>query len=222
MLKPCTVLTWTDSQLITPETSWVLTHRHCYPHYEQLVPTNALCELDIYLRLHRYFTEPCGVVDPRFPILAFSYGEGKEVNQLIAEQVIIIMLSQPRIQAILQWEICDIVLESQPSFKSRVTSIKFGPNETYMTTKEVALKAIQYTQVRKVNIVAQLWHASRCIRQAEECGWRCVSLRGVDAFAPNDPQPWVRHPVSWLLKESRYRYTESQEGSFAVQPGTTV
>jgi hypothetical protein len=222
MLEPCTVLTWTDNQLITPDTSWVLTHRNYYPRCEQLVTTRALCELDIYLNQHQYFTEPCGVVDPRFPILAFSYGEGREVNQLIAEQVITIMLSQPRIQAILQWEICDIVLDSQPNFKSRVTSIQFGHNETYMTTKEVALKAIHYTQVRKVNIVAQLWHASRCIRQAEECGWHCISLRGVDAFAPTDPQPWVRHPLYWLLKESRYRYTESREGNFVIQPRTTV
>ncbi|SNX48795.1 hypothetical protein VTH8203_02432 [Vibrio thalassae] len=76
MLEPCTVLTWTDNQLITPDTSWVLTHRNYYPRCEQLITTTALCELDIYLNQHQYFTEPCGVVDPRFPILAFSYGEG--------------------------------------------------------------------------------------------------------------------------------------------------
>lgn len=210
------LLTWSGSKISTLNQTWNLVSQSLYGESSMNVPVQTPLELEYYLNNYTYLSAPWGVVDPRFPLLAFSYGEGGEVNKQLASHVVTLMTIHSKLEALLQWEIAELVSALAPSLSSRVQSIGFSEGETYMTTLEVAAKALKLTSQRKMNLVAQLWHASRCIRQSEEQGWHCISLRGVDAFAPNDPQQWVRHPLNWLVKESRFRYMERMESHDVV------
>jgi hypothetical protein len=44
-----------------------------------------------------------------------------------------------------------------------------------------------------------------------------VGLRTVDRFPQNDPQPWVRNPINWVLKESQRQFVTGQEISRLLQ-----
>ncbi len=210
------LFTWSNSQISSSEQAWDVMSVKSYSDLSLRVSVQAPMELEYYLTHCEYYSEPWGAIDPRFPLLAFSYGEGSEVNQQIASQVVTLMSIHSELDALLQWEIADIVLALAPTLEERVKAICFSDGETYMTTREVAAKALKLSTHRKVNLVAQLWHAGRCRRQSEEQGWHCISLQGVDAFAPNDPQPWVRHPLHWLVKESHFRYKEYLERQYVV------
>ncbi len=54
----------------------------------------------------------------------------------------------------------------------------------------------------KVVVVAQSWHAQRCVQTCQDLGFQVVALRTVVGFPSKDPQPWVRSPVNWVIKES--------------------
>ncbi|MGV2986744.1 hypothetical protein ACE1OE_03795 [Vibrio sp. E150_011] len=210
------IVRWKAGSICVDNHCWALNPTHAYDNKEVTTHATVQVEIDYYLRNFTYFMAPWGVVDPRFPLLAFSYGEGQEVNALIAQEIIDIMLTHVAITALVQWEITQLIISQQPQLSTRIQSIELEPGQSYMTTRQVASKALSLTSQRKINVISQLWHASRCIRQAEEQGWHCASLRGVDAFAHDDPQPWVQHPLNWIIKESRFRYFENQENNEAI------
>lgn len=199
---------WCSGQLSTPSKEWSVSQHCSFEDRFMEVEPSVSQYLEDYLENYTCYLSPFGTINECYPILAFSYGEGREVNLKLAQQVVVVMTEYPGIKAILQWEIADIVLEFEPRFVERISRVELPVNKDYITTKEVATYALKLSKQRNVNIVAQLWHASRCIRQVEELGWRVASLRGADAFAANDPQCWVRHPLDWLIKESWFRYID--------------
>ena len=212
-MKHQVTVNWLDGQLSTSLREWQLDGQSQYEERDVIVEPSVIQHLDYYFDKYTYYLSPFGVMDARFPLLAFSYGEGREVNLKLASLVVDAMGAYSSIRGILQWEIADLVIEVNPLLADRITPIWLPENKDYMTTREVVSKALGHTTQRKANLVAQLWHASRCIRQAQEQGWHIISLRGVNAFATHDPQSWVRHPLDWLIKESRFRYIENHENN---------
>ncbi|WP_413113475.1 hypothetical protein [Thaumasiovibrio sp. DFM-14] len=164
-------------------------------------------QLPHYLDNYDMYSSSWGEIKLDNPVLAFSYGAGPEVNALLAQEVVA-LLDQGVIHAIVQWEIADIVSALAPELAERLSAIRLSAGESYMSTAEVASKALTMTTLRQVTIVAQAWHITRCIRQSSPLGWQCAATRAINEFAPSDPQPWVRHPLDWIVKESRMRYQE--------------
>lgn len=167
------------------------------------------CEVEHYLDNYQLFLSDEGDFNSADVFLAFSYGEGEEVNKPLAAKAVELLDQYQGTTLYAQWEIAECLEDLRPDLMGRVVSIGFDDAELYMTTSQVAQKALKQTQSNKVGVIAQSWHASRCVRHSEALGWHCQGVVTVDKFAQSDPQAWVRHPLDWILKESRMRFIEA-------------
>ncbi|MGF1754239.1 hypothetical protein L4C33_11645 [Vibrio makurazakiensis] len=193
-------LTYTDAYKPQPLSC------HAELKYEYLQFQYALSDRS-KKRVQRYLlNEPCflhdfGAISDVDSVIAFSFGDSSRVNRQLSEIVNQLYLLDPTKNLYIQQEIASH-LPMLP-----IASIEC---DEYQTTYEVALKAAgsahqggknnQYG--RKVLVVAQAWHASRCIKTCQELGLDVAGLRVVNDFPAADPQPWVRNPINWVIKES--------------------
>ncbi|MDK9776040.1 MULTISPECIES: hypothetical protein [Vibrio] len=139
-----------------------------------------------------------GKIQESKAIVAFSFGDSAEVNKDLAE-LISSEVSGFDIPLYLQQEIASHMPESEH------IAIE---NQSYQTTKDVAAVVLKNIGEQSVTVVAQAFHAQRCIDTCNEIGLDVVALRVVNRFPSNDPQPWVRSEVNWIIKEShRDTYT---------------
>ncbi|MFM2587016.1 hypothetical protein [Vibrio sp. TBV020] len=125
--------------------------------------------------------------------IAFSFGDSDDVNVELATQVERVFQCAPQLDLYLQQEVACHVKDIP------YISIK---NAQYQTTTDVARYALNNHGKARVLVIAQSWHAQRCIDTCEELGLNVVALRVVDGFPSQDPQPWVRNPINWIIKES--------------------
>ncbi|MGF1700289.1 hypothetical protein L4D09_08240 [Photobacterium makurazakiensis] len=185
------------------------------PYSDRFVPItkDLATEIPHYLDNFQPYMASWGKVKANHTLLAFSYGEGHEVNRLIALKICQLLNKYPIGTVLVQWEIANLISTVQPALNPFIKPVTLDEGQAYMSTIEVARKAMAMTTNHDVTIVAQSWHLSRCIRHAEIVGWRCQAARSLDSFAPNDPQPWVRHPLDWIIKESKMRYLETQQSN---------
>lgn len=157
-----------------------------------------------YLQTQTWFLESFGNHEDADYLLAFSYGEGVEVNSEMARKIEKIARQNRAIQIAAQWEIVDILVKKNPSISGTIQRIELNPGKTYITTGELIDKFIlkyKSPQKTRIFIVAQAWHAPRCIAL---CKSRKLDVTGgefVDQFPERDPQDWVRNAFNWVLKE---------------------
>jgi hypothetical protein len=139
-------------------------------------------------------------------LLAFSFGENPDVNAKLAS-IVRQSIKKRNISVTVQWEIANILDERNPELTERIKRIDLDYNkEDYITTEQVIQKFIDEVLHGKTDkcsllVVAQAWHAPRCIKLCKEEGLNVVAGRFSEYFSPNDPQNWVQNPFSWVLKE---------------------
>jgi hypothetical protein len=143
-------------------------------------------------------------------IVAFSFGDSDDVNKELAEVSVSLMKNNVFLDAHLQQEVAVHALD-------KVANINVVQNDAYQTTADVARVALEHSVGRNIIVVAQSWHAKRCIETCQQAGLNVVGLRTVQSFPKNDPQPWVRNPINWVLKESNRRFATGYEISKALQ-----
>lgn len=143
-------------------------------------------------------------------IIAFSFGDSEDVNKELADVSVSLMKNNAFLDAHLQQEVAVHALD-------KVTNINVIRNDDYQTTADVARVALEHSVGRNVIVVAQSWHAKRCIQTCQQAGLNVVGLRTVQSFPKNDPQPWVRNPINWVLKESNRRFATGYEISKELQ-----
>lgn len=141
-------------------------------------------------------------------LLAFSFGEGSIVNNDLAMLVERIYKKHPSLIIAAQWEIADILIDNDPGLEQHIHRIEPDHDKEYVTTIDVVEKFIKdvfparvVKDKPQIFIVAQAWHAPRCIDICHAKGINVVGGEFSELFSPNDPQSWVRDAFSWVLKE---------------------
>lgn len=158
------------------------------------LPNSSKQRLEKYLALGQPFLAPFGDILHADALIAFSFGDSSDVNIQLSQLAHGIQQLNPAIHVQLQQEVAQ-----HYSLNEKVNVIR---NMEYQTTTDIAREALNNTTARNVIVVAQSWHAKRCIDTCTQQGWNVVGLRCVDDFPKQDPQPWVRNPLNWLIKES--------------------
>ncbi|MGF1834764.1 hypothetical protein [Photobacterium sanguinicancri] len=183
-----------------------------YASRRYVLPRTSAMMVKTYLSQTQLFLEPYGEVADADAVLAFSFGDAPSVNEDLYRVAQACVSTRPLLPLLMQQEIAahgDIVDGATPMFSIQA-------NE-YQTTTDVAKAALGLTDKRKIVVVAQAWHAQRCIDTCEALGWQVVGLRCTSAFPENDPQPWVRHPLNWIIKESHREQAAGYEISERFQ-----
>ncbi|GAB2648411.1 YdcF family protein [Vibrio panuliri] len=168
------------------------------PDFHHVTKTYALDEeskgrLRDYMTHHTLYLDDFGHIDQGDFVLAFSFGDSDSTNQKLANVVDLVCHSNPKLDVCLQQEV------AKHTNLSNATEISC---QDYQTTFDVAQKAKLLGLGQRVVVVAQAWHAKRCIETCQSLGLDVVALRGVNHFPFDDPQPWVRNPINWVIKES--------------------
>lgn len=141
-------------------------------------------------------------------LLALSFGEGPVVNNDLSDIVERINKKHPSLIIAAQREIADTLINHNPGLEHSVHRIERDHGKEYITTIEVVEKfmgniivAKKLIDKPKVFIIAQAWHAPRCIHICEAKGLDVVGGAFSELFSPNDSQSWVRDAFHWALKE---------------------
>jgi len=147
---------------------------------------------------HYLSNEPCcqtdfGKLSEVDFVIAFSFGDGAQVNRSLAQVVRHIHATSPSKALFIQQEIAVHISD---------ISVASIDSEQYQTTFDVAKSAVDLALGKRALVIAQSWHASRCIKTCQDLGLQVEALRVVNEFPSNDPQPWVRNPINWVIKES--------------------
>ena len=161
-----------------------------------------------YLSTQTLFLSSYGQLERANFVLGFSFGDSHCINRKLANLARTALLGIPNLSLYLQQEIA-LHCANLP-----LVSIGHGD---YQTTLDVATKAKQRHIGNKVVVLAQAWHAQRCIETCQSVGLNVVALRVVNGFAANDPQPWVRNPINWVIKESHRHMATGDEISLQYQ-----
>ncbi len=164
-----------------------------YAYSDYVLDDSGKARVLDYINTQTLFIGDSGDLNHADFLIAFSFGDGKVVNQLLANLVEKIHVSVPTLPSCLQVEVASHVSNS--------TYVAIE-DDFYQTTSDVAKKAKRLMQGSKVMVVAQAWHAKRCVATCKEIGLDVVAVRVVNKFSFNDPQPWVRNPINWVIKES--------------------
>lgn len=161
-----------------------------------------------YLAQQPLFLQDYGQIEQADFVIGFSFGDSDCINIELANLVRVVHQIAPSLTLFLQQEIAQHAL-SLPQVPLT--------NHHYQTTCDVAKQAQQHQAGRKVVVLAQAWHANRCIETCRLLGLEVVALRVVNGFPANDPQPWVRNPINWVIKESHRHLATGYEISQRYQ-----
>lgn len=175
-----------------------------------LLPRSSALRLKAYLDETTLFLQPFGSLDEAEVLLAFSFGDAPTVNQHLQKIALSCRKLRQSLPLLLQQEIADDALLTNSDIY-RIKAVE------YQTTTDVAAAALSLTPKRKVMVVAQAWHAQRCIDTCKALGWDVIGLRCSNLFPKDDPQPWVRHPLNWVIKESHREQAAGYEISEQFQ-----
>jgi hypothetical protein len=157
-----------------------------------------------YLRKSDYFAKDFGGLRKVSHLLAFSYGENPDVNSKLAEIAQQTIQKAPHISVAAQWEIADALGGDIPGLTGSILRIGLDEGQDYITTEQVIQKWLNLsggTENSSFLIVAQAWHAPRCIQLCKNRGLHIAAGRFANHFSPHDPQPWVQNAFRWVLKE---------------------
>ncbi|WP_253825753.1 hypothetical protein [Vibrio sp. RE86] len=165
----------------------------CYAHNDYELHQEAKQRINQYLQTATWTRASFGNLSDVDIVIAFSFGDSEEVNLELGTQVERVYQAIPHVDYYLQQEVAEHVKD--------VPFVSIA-NTEYQTTSDVAKRASNAHSGAKVVVVAQSWHAQRCIDTCKELGLDVVALRVVDSFPAEDPQPWVRNPINWIIKES--------------------
>lgn len=146
-----------------------------------------------YLSRQPLFLNDFGSFEDSEFIVGFSFGDGASTNIKLAQIVDVISQCYPKIPLYVQQEV---------ALYCKSSGFVVLAEEGYQTTLDVAQKAHGVALGNKVGVIAQAWHAKRCVETCQSLGTEVVALRVINHFPYDDPQPWVRNPINWVIKES--------------------
>ncbi|ROV59847.1 hypothetical protein EGH82_11835 [Vibrio ponticus] len=164
-----------------------------YAGYEYPLDEDSQRKVFEYLARLPLFLSDFGLIEDAEFIVGFSFGDGASTNTQLARVVDSIHQLHPQIPLYLQQEI------AHHCQNSAFIALE---DEGYQTTLDVAQKAQGLALGSSVGVVAQAWHAKRCVETCQSLGLHVVALRVINHFPFDDPQPWVRNPINWVIKES--------------------
>lgn len=190
------------SEHISPENSCLIQHRYLKERYQ--IEESSKERIFHYLTSNVLKRQSFGDVGDAQAVIAFSFGDSDCVNQQLANHVALFYHLNPLAFCYVQQEI------AKHLHQTPYVPIK---NDRYQTTADVAKKAREDLGKVKVAVVAQSWHAQRCIETCESLGFTVVALKVSDGFPSQDPQPWVRNPINWIIKESHREVATGYEVS---------
>ncbi|MBW3695768.1 hypothetical protein EK599_08680 [Vibrio sp. T187] len=155
-----------------------------------------------YLATEPLCIEDFGKLDDLDAVIAFSFGDSSLVNIRLADTLRNIHHLAPDLSLFAQQEIAQHIAD--------IDHISID-SQQYQTTADVAETVVDIISGNKVLVVAQSWHAARCIQTCEELGLNVRALRSINEFPIDDPQPWVRNPINWVIKESHRKIATGQK-----------
>ena len=165
-----------------------------------------------YLKKKDFHQESFGNPKDAQYLLTFSFGEKTDVNAELATITERIGKNVSFVVIAVQWEIADLLSSREPTFIQRVHRVDLDYGKDYITTDGVIDKFIkeiipihETNEMPRMFIVAQAWHAPRCIATCIAKGLNVVGGDFSERFSPYDPQEWVRNAFSWVLKEGTTR-----------------
>ncbi|WP_114767045.1 hypothetical protein [Vibrio rhodolitus] len=161
-----------------------------------------------YLQNQTLYTDDFGQIEQADFLLAFSFGDGESTNSKLASLVRDLTKQTSNLPLCLQQEIA--------SHLADINHFTIADLD-YQTTADVVARAKSKKLGFNVIVVAQAWHAKRCIETCQSLGLKVVALRGVNHFPFDDPQPWVRNPINWIIKESHRELATGDEISQKYQ-----
>jgi hypothetical protein len=177
-------------------------------HYDVVITNAQSQKLIAFLEKGSYFYKTQGSPNDAKFVLAFSFGEGYAVNSKIRYEIEKKFgggkSDLPKIYA--QWEIADIP-ELVPGAGLKFHRVGIEPGKHYINSCEVAEKFCKLSKAKRgdrVFLACQAWHGPRCWRICEKLELKVVGGIFVNLFSCDDAQPWVRHAMSLMIKESRY------------------
>jgi hypothetical protein len=167
-----------------------------------LLTSNQYNKLIDYLVEKQYYQNSFGKEVQTDAVLAFSFGKNPDVNRELARKLEELNSTDPNLQIFAQYEIYELI-QSKRKFKD---IIKLGDRRyKYISTGQIADKFLAEYQkpIKEITLVAQAWHAPRCMEICFGKGINAVRGEFVDKFSPSDSQPWVRDVLSWVIKEAQ-------------------
>ncbi|EGU31948.1 hypothetical protein VII00023_07829 [Vibrio ichthyoenteri ATCC 700023] len=179
-----------------------------YSHPDYALGSDAKRRVFDYVSQQPLFLQDYGQLDQADFVLGFSFGDSDTINHDLAQLAKIVHQNKPQLALYLQQEIA--------LHASCLPNVPIA-NTAYQTTLDVAKQAHQQQGGHKVVVLAQAWHAKRCIETCNALGLEVVALRVAHGFPANDPQPWVRNPINWVIKESHRHLATGYEISQRYQ-----
>lgn len=174
--------------------------------YDVVITNAQYSKVVAYLANGAYFYKDQGSPLEASYVLAFSYGERGSVNSQIRYLIETTLAGNSKAPAVYaQWEIVDIQTFHATSGLT-FHRIGMDPGKDYIYSHEVVQKFLALSGAQpgsKVFLACQAWHGPRCWRICEKAGLEVVGGIFVNLFSPNDPQPWVRDAMSWVIKEGQ-------------------
>lgn len=164
-----------------------------YAGYEYPLDEDSQRKVFDYLSRQPLFLNDFGSFEDSEFIVGFSFGDGASTNIQLAQIVDVISQCYPKIPLYVQQEV---------ALYCKSSGFVVLAEEGYQTTLDVAQKAHGVALGNKVGVIAQAWHAKRCVETCQSLGTEVVALRVINHFPYDDPQPWVRNPINWVIKES--------------------
>ncbi len=178
--------------------------RRTLGEYAALLTVDQQTKLLAYLKKGDYRVDSLEVKGQPEAILGLSFGEGPDVNELIAESAAAASSRFPTIDLYVQWELGRLLCQRSLVDRRRVHPINLDCDRDYLTSAEV-VEAFKRSSggagSPAIHLVCQAWHAPRCLAICAANGVQVIGAAFVDAFSPNDPQKWVRNWLAWVLKE---------------------
>ncbi|WP_241212164.1 hypothetical protein [Vibrio scophthalmi] len=184
-----------------------LNHNFFYTHPDYTLGSDAKRRVHDYLANQPLFLQDYGQIEQADFAIGFSFGDSDCINLELANIANKVHQIAPSLTLYLQQEIA--LHASTPRI--------IIANNQYQTTFDVAKQAQQRQVGKKVLVLAQAWHAKRCIETCQSLGLEVVALKVVNGFPANDPQPWVRNPINWVIKESHRHMATGYEISQKYQ-----
>ncbi|ODS04338.1 hypothetical protein RJD39_20590 [Vibrio scophthalmi] len=178
-----------------------------YTHPDYTLGSDAKRRVHDYLAHPPLFLQDYGQIEQADFAIGFSFGDSDCINLELANIANTVHQIAPSLTLYLQQEI---------ALHTSTPQITIANNQ-YQTTFDVAKQAQQRQVGKKVLVLAQAWHAKRCIETCQSLGLEVVALKVVNGFPANDPQPWVRNPINWVIKESHRHMATGYEISQKYQ-----
>jgi len=183
----------------------VSVHEHEIDDYcRALLSKKQYSQLVSYISRKNYYRSTFGENEKFNVAIALAFGENQTVNLKLAKEIEARIGTQNHNETTVfaQSEVFNLI-DGKNRYSNLIEISREG--DKYLDTKRIIEKVLNSinNDSNKVSLFAQSWHAARSLELCQNKGLNIVQGIFVDAFSPDDPQPWVRDVLSWVIKEAQ-------------------